>query len=621
MKNKSILIAGIVGILMLASVPLVDIDNSEDGYVSASGPYENWMPLGPMEGDINSLQIHDGVIYAGSDNGLYKSTDDGESWTQIGLNGKNVFAFLVTDDAIYVSASYALYVSTDDGKNWNNTNLTSEYLTDIVVDDAGDVYILSSYFGVYKTSDNGKNWTIRADDTPGLFHSLVVDGDGTLYARSLDGGIYKCPEGEMEWTPFCLIEHDISLFQMIDGVFYAWTWDTGLMISRDLGYNWTQTGNIVSDEIVTLSIDDHGNMYIGGYNDGVWKSTDGGGTWHHLDLSNMTVYAIMTSGDAVFAGTEYGMYKSTDGGDTWTAHISGMNNASIADVLFHDGCLYVCTGQGLYKSTDDGNTWIRDDHFEHGSYFRSINVDSEGALYAMVYYQGLYKSTNGGDTWAQIFPIDYVVSVCIDEDDVIYVAEISNVINISTDGGDTWVQKTLITENTFDWIENIVVDKGIIYVLMFRNGVIASEDGGDNWELIIGGQYYSFAIDDGIFYFGTSSEGLFKSTDRGKTIEPTDFKGPIDSILIENNEIYIISEDKLYKSDDGWETWECVWSLGISIRSIAVNGDALYIGTSNNGLYVNDNGSKDGNPVILILMIALILVLIAMLYLIFRRDK
>jgi len=125
-------------------------------------------------------------------------------------------------------------------------------------------------------------------------------------------------------------------------------------------------------------------LLIGSASGGVWKSEDGGTSFHPVfdkqpvksigavafDPTNKDVYWVGTgeswTRNSVSIGD--GVYKSTDGGETWT-HMGLPNVERITRIVVHPkngNIVYVCApgplwsdspDRGLYKTTDGGKTW------------------------------------------------------------------------------------------------------------------------------------------------------------------------------------------------------------------------------------------------------------------------
>lgn len=178
-----------------------------------------------------------------------------------------------------------------------------------------------------------------------------------------------------------------------------------------------------------LAIDPHypERIYCGTFDQGLWRSTDAGATWHALDAGithdRVTAVAVdpnerTNTFSAVYAGTEPSVvFRSNDGGDSWH-RCSGLNDLPsssrwsfpprphthhvrwIAADPNAPGRLYVAIEAGaLVHSPDGGATWT--DRTPDGPYDTHTLVTHEnapGRLYVTA-GDGYYESTNSGDSW------------------------------------------------------------------------------------------------------------------------------------------------------------------------------------------------------------------------------
>lgn len=121
---------------------------------------------------------------------------------------------------------------------------------------------------------------------------------------------------------------------------------------------------------------------------GMYKSTDGGKTWQHLGLAethhigrviihptNPDVVWVAALGHLYSSNPERGVFKTTDGGKTWHKTLFVNDDTGAVDLVIdpiNPDILYAATwererqpwnfkgsgeGSGIYKSTDGGNTW------------------------------------------------------------------------------------------------------------------------------------------------------------------------------------------------------------------------------------------------------------------------
>jgi uncharacterized protein (TIGR03437 family) len=174
-------------------------------------------------------------------------------------------------------------------------------------------------------------------------------------------------------------------------------------------------------------------IYAGAGNAGVWKSTNGGGSWAPLTdtqpgIGTTTVALDPFQPDTVYAstgartyetsagcGSGVGLLKSADGGATWTivggtattapggkpAAIGNINalavNPAKRGVML--AVLNDCVTQGLYRSADSGATWSL---VQAGNIISAVFGSDGQYAYAGADYGVVYGSADGGQTWSKI---------------------------------------------------------------------------------------------------------------------------------------------------------------------------------------------------------------------------
>jgi len=183
-------------------------------------------------------------------------------------------------------------------------------------------------------------------------------------------------------------------------------------------------------------------IYIGTAWGGVWLTRDGGDHWAPLfdrapalgvgEPAGIAIDPIDTSilyvGTSNRDGSQFsgeatqppaGLFKSTDGGGSWVRLGSGyppgpLSNASIffnqvINVVIVDPAnhktVYVASNFGLFVSTDGGFNWTKG--VAPGGDVRSLVLDPTSPaaariLYAGITGSGVYQSTNGGLNWTAV---------------------------------------------------------------------------------------------------------------------------------------------------------------------------------------------------------------------------
>jgi photosystem II stability/assembly factor-like uncharacterized protein len=99
------------------------------------------------------------------------------------------------------------------------------------------------------------------------------------------------------------------------------TGDRVVRIGRN-GSSWEATDGLVGSRAQCLGVDPRRpeTVYAGCHGAGVWKSADGGASWHDAGLPAPDVFSVAVGAvdGAVYAGCEPSMlFRSEDGGGTW----------------------------------------------------------------------------------------------------------------------------------------------------------------------------------------------------------------------------------------------------------------------------------------------------------------
>jgi PKD repeat protein/photosystem II stability/assembly factor-like uncharacterized protein len=191
----------------------------------------------------------------------------------------------------------------------------------------------------------------------------------------------------------------------------------GLWKTTTNGNNWvSSTQNLPSLGVSAILID-HTNpsvMYIGtGDRDagdasgvGVYRSTDGGGTWEpwNTGITSHTVGRLLmhpTNHMIIFAATNGGLYRSANGGATWTR----VENGDFKDVVFKPNdpnIVYAAANGNFYRSANGGLSFTQVTNGLPGSSRAAIAVTPDNPSYVYVIltngdsFLGLYRSTDSG---------------------------------------------------------------------------------------------------------------------------------------------------------------------------------------------------------------------------------
>jgi photosystem II stability/assembly factor-like uncharacterized protein len=421
----------------------------------------------------------------------------------------------------------------------------------------------STYFfgsvggGIWKTVNAGETWTP-------IFDQQHIASIGSLAIASSNPDILYAGTGEAD------IRSDVTFG---DGVYKSTdggkTWmNVGLRDTRHIGRVLIHPAN--PDIVFVAAL---GHAY--GPNDerGVFRSKDGGASWQKILFKDANTGAIdltFESGDpdTIYAalwqakrppwstyppieGPGSGLYKSTDGGETWheltgnglpSGQVGRIGIAVAPSDPHRVYALIEAKEGGLFRSDDSGATWTRagTDARIRGRawYFSGVTVDPGNADIVYCPNVALYRSIDAGKSFTAIKGApggDDYHFLWIDPQNSTHMALASDQGTvISVDGGNTWSswynQPTgqfyhVSTDNQFPYlVYGAQQDSGTAAIASRTNyGSITFRD----WEPIGAGESGAIQpdpLDPNIVYGGSTYGSLFRfdrRTGQSKDISPS----------------------------------------------------------------------------------------------------
>lgn len=312
----------------------------------------------------------------------------------------------------------------------------------------------------------------------------------------------------------------------------------------------------------------------------------------------LTVKAIYKANNIVYAGTNtQGVYKSTDDGLTWSAANSGIERASIHDIVVSGGNLLAAASStcssfnNVFKSTDNGGTWTGTSGLG-GMIVNSFAIKGTSVYAtfgALPGSSGIARSTDDGTTW-QIVPSpiqnggETIVS-----NNAIVVAE-DNFIWRSTDDGLSW---DVVEQFALTGISSFA-RAGTKLFGASNTGIETSTDNGGSWTFsAFSNGAFSFSSDGSVIYLG-SKDKIFKSTDFGTTwidVSTGLGKGGIQALLFDGINLFAgapADSAGIYRSTNGGKNWDPAAAglpIGKTIRSLISLGAYIFAGTNGDGIY------------------------------------
>jgi hypothetical protein len=390
-----------------------------------------------------------------------------------------------------------------------------------------------------------------------------------------------------------------------------------------LGLSWSEMGpDNVGGRTRCFLIDNRDatgkTLYAGGVNGGLWKSTNGGGTWSLISdqWENIACVSICQEpGGKIYVGTgEFllgvrgvpgtgnsscigsGIWQSTDGNtfsqipQTDPSPSTPYNNlyaqafSYVYSMTFANGKLYAGTTRGLRISSDGGATWINP--LTVTTACKDVESGTDGSIYASIGNK-MYVSNDGSSFALKTLPSAPSgmtnLQISVAPSDANYVYCIGARSNFQVAG----VWKSVDKGNTFTLIPNST--GGTVFQILGNQGDYACAIGVDptNKEKIICGglDLWSYSNTTGWAQISAWNYAPFSQyynhADHHQVVY--DVNHP--------NIVYFTNDGGVYKSSDGGQTFAAVnrnfavtqyYSVATSIRGEVLGG------TQDNGTNIID---------------------------------
>ena len=351
-----------------------------------------WRCIGPFRGGrtvaATGVPNNPNLFYIGVNNGgVWKTTDAGRTWFPI-------FDSQPTGSigALAVAPSNPNVIYVGSGEGLRRPDLST-----------GD--------GIYKSTDAGNTWQhLGLRDGQQVANILIDPQDpnrvfvavlGHPYGPNSERGVFRSTDGGETWQKILYKDDDIGAADL------AFDPKNPQIIYTDLWSSrrppWT-TGNPLE-----------------GHSGGLFKSTDGGETWHPLTKGLPTnaqglgrigfgispsspnrIYALVDAAPEVG-----GLYRSDDAGESWQRvnHEQriwgrGSDFAWVRVSPENPDIIYICN-TSTYRSTDAGTSFTAIKGAPGGDDYHAVWINPENPrIILLAADQGATISVNGGETWS-----------------------------------------------------------------------------------------------------------------------------------------------------------------------------------------------------------------------------
>ena len=353
-----------------------------------------WRCIGPFRGGrtvaITGVSQQPGVFYMAQVNGgVWKTDDFGNTWNPIFDDQSSGSVGAI---AVAPSDPNIVYVGSGEGLQ----------RPDLAVGD-----------GMYKSTDAGKSWTHLGLRDAQQITAIIVDPDnpkrlfvaveGHPYGPNTERGVFRSTDGGATFQKVLYKDEntgaaDLAFDPQNPQIVYAVLW---------------------AARVAPWEVRDGSSFIAAG--SGLFKSEDGGDTWHPLTkglptyaekLGRMGVAVSHSDRNRLYAtveaaGDHAGIYRSDDFGATWQQvnhdhRIGGRGPGAMGIAIAPDNAdtIYVANTT-TWKSTDGGKTFVGLKGAPGGDDYQRIWISTDiPKIMALSADQGAAISVNGGNTWS-----------------------------------------------------------------------------------------------------------------------------------------------------------------------------------------------------------------------------
>jgi len=351
----------------------------------------HWRMIGPFRGGrtraATGVPSQPNVFYIGQVNGgVWKSDDYGRTWTPIFDHESTQSIGAI---AVAPSNPNIIYVASGEGLHRPDLSVGN---------------------GIYKSTDAGKTWTHLGLRDGFQIPALAIDPRdpnrvfaavlGHPYGPNEERGLFRSTDGGQTWQKMISKDQntgasDVAIDPSNPDVIYASMWEAREGPWED-------------------------NNVFNGTGGGLFKSTDGGSTWHPLsnglpkDLSQIYVAIAPTDPRRLYAtiaiaSGPLAFYRSDDAGESWSKATDdprpsgriGGGDLAIPRVDSKNPDIVYCASTVTMRSTDGGNTWSGFRGAPGGDDYQNLWINpNDPNIILIVSDQGAIITVNGGATWS-----------------------------------------------------------------------------------------------------------------------------------------------------------------------------------------------------------------------------
>lgn len=504
--------------------------------------------------------------------------------------------------------------------------------------------------GLWRSENGGENWESMSDEIPST-------GVGAIAINPQNRNSMLMGTGEGYFVGVS-VRPGIGVFKSYDR---GLTWE-------ETFFQFQPSAGVSAFKILWHPTDT--NIVFMAATNGVWKSNDAGKSWN-ISYGNGVAWQFIaddlvmdpTAPDILYAAIENdGIYKTTNGGGNWDRLNNGLPPASAVNFISLDLCrdfpnvLYTSMAnsvnfnlEGLFKTEDGGATWNKIvttpdcfcppppfNYACQGFYDNTVAVSPTDPDHVLIGGITFWNSTNSGQNWTQ--HDTYSCPSCpglppgatfVDHHDIAFDPTNSDIIYNFSDGGVakstnsgtywTPMNEGLITAQ-FYAITSAKTDPNILSGGFQDHGLqgtnLASFDN-EQWKKwgFLDGTGVEIDHTNPFILYGTWLDGQIVKSSSGITTSGTVFinngipanervfltRHPFQMDPVNPNVLYYATGTRIYKTTNGGSLWTPIAPISnVSVLEVDVNNPnyiyaATWDGSGNWGFWRSTDGGQNWN--------------------------
>jgi photosystem II stability/assembly factor-like uncharacterized protein len=500
----------------------------------------------------------EGILYCGNDDGgVYTSSNNGAGWNFKIDIGYEVYAIEVNSkDQVFVGGSDGLFKSNDQGRTWQTLEIDGNAVFSIEIT-ANDVLLIGTSNGIYRSSDNGNTWHYLGLNGVEKIAAIVINQQGQIFAGLSDATILRSDDNGATWQ-------------------------------------WSAAGIPDWASIKSIIINENGEIFAGSEYSGIYLSSDNGISWNQVSTNRYIQSLFIYQTHVLLAGSLYkGLFYSEDGGLSWMQMAVGLNSLAVSTVVFAPNNLLYAGGphSGIYSCQPDVADWSAVGEALSGYWLQKLAADADGTVYALTLYNGLFRSDDKGRTWGQLndnWIGNFSTGLAVHHSGVIFCSNGGNIYR-SANGSDWFAFEGIHARSFAFGLDDEVYAANDV-------GIYASTLSGSEWKTLSSDLFsqsmHALATNSmGDIFVGTYSDGVYLSTDEGKSWEKCGLEGRVVNALVVTPEDALFAScywEGIYYSNNKGKTWQQI-NDGLSGKAVLVLIEGpdkkIYAGTDGDGIF------------------------------------